>query len=110
MTVRDDRGDVKQTTTGFRGPLMVQSLTSAKSKFLSLGIIEAASFKKYVINLGDRQKGRCAGDNIFDIRIEKDVILETVEKTNSLGEYLGGNIYKGEIAASQQIIDVLKQI
>ena len=36
MTVRDDRGDVKQTTAGFRGPLMVQSLTSAKSKFLSL--------------------------------------------------------------------------
>ena len=36
MTVRDGRGDVKQTTTGFRGPLMVQSLTSAKSKFLSL--------------------------------------------------------------------------
>ena len=37
MAVRDDRGDVKQTTRGFRGPLMVQSLTSAKSKFLSLG-------------------------------------------------------------------------
>ena len=36
MAVRYDRGDVKQTTTGFRGPLMVQSLTSAKSKFLSL--------------------------------------------------------------------------
>jgi len=36
MTVRDDRGDVKQTTTGFRGPLMAQSLASAKSKFLSL--------------------------------------------------------------------------
>ncbi len=38
MPVRDGRGDVKQTTTGFRGPLMVQSLTSAKSKFLSLCI------------------------------------------------------------------------
>jgi hypothetical protein len=25
------QGDVKQTTTGFQGPLMVQSLTSAKS-------------------------------------------------------------------------------
>ena len=37
MAVRDDRSDVKQTTAGFRGPLMVQSLTSAKSKFLSLG-------------------------------------------------------------------------
>jgi len=38
MAVRDDRSDVKQTTTGFRGPLMVLSLTSAKSKFLSLGL------------------------------------------------------------------------
>ncbi len=37
MAIRYGRGDVKQTTTGFRGPLMVQSLTSAKSKFLSLG-------------------------------------------------------------------------
>jgi len=36
MAVRDGRGDVKQTTAGFRVLLMVQSLTSAKSKFLSL--------------------------------------------------------------------------
>jgi|ETNmetMinimDraft_35_1059890.scaffolds.fasta_scaffold116108_1 NAD(P)-dependent dehydrogenase (short-subunit alcohol dehydrogenase family) len=36
MAVRDDRSDEKQTTTGFRDPLRVQSLTSAKSKFLSL--------------------------------------------------------------------------
>ena len=39
MAVRDDMSDVKQTTAGFRGPLMVQSLTSAKSKFLSLDIV-----------------------------------------------------------------------
>ncbi len=43
MAVRDDRSDVKQTTAGFRGPLMVQSLTSAKSKFLSLGLISLSS-------------------------------------------------------------------
>ncbi len=36
MAIRYGRSDVKQTTAGFRGPLMVQSLTSAKSKFLSL--------------------------------------------------------------------------
>jgi len=36
MAVRDGRSDVKQTTAGFRVLLMVQSLTSAKSKFLSL--------------------------------------------------------------------------
>ncbi len=44
MAVRDDRSDVKQTTAGFRGPLMVQSLTSAKSKFLSLSLARGASF------------------------------------------------------------------
>jgi hypothetical protein len=44
MAVRDGRGDVKQTTTGFRGPLMVQSLTSAKSKFLSLKPLGDAKF------------------------------------------------------------------
>ncbi len=45
MAIRYGRGDVKQTTTGFRGPLMVQSLTSAKSKFLSLVIDNFASKK-----------------------------------------------------------------
>ncbi len=45
MAVRDDRSDVKQTTTGFRGPLMVQSLTSAKSKFLSLYLGDFSIFR-----------------------------------------------------------------
>ncbi len=49
MTVRDDRGDVKQTTTGFRGPLMVQSLTSAKSKFLSLARFSTSSGLIYIL-------------------------------------------------------------
>ena len=31
MAVRDDRSDVRQTTTGFRGPLMVQSRTASRS-------------------------------------------------------------------------------
>ena len=52
MTVRDDRGDVKQTTTGFRGPLMVQSLTSAKSKFLSLKIYQANNEERYLRSRG----------------------------------------------------------
>mgnify|MGYP001213883098 FL=1 len=43
MAVRDNRVDVKQTTTGFRGPLMEQLRTSAKSKFLSLRVRLSAS-------------------------------------------------------------------
>ncbi len=58
MAIRYGRGDVKQTTTGFRGPLMVQSLTSAKSKFLSLRL-EDAFMKSFGIKVqvalpGDR--------------------------------------------------------
>ncbi len=51
MAVRDDRSDVKQTTAGFRGPLMVQSLTSAKSKFLSL-----SHFSYFFFNITARRK------------------------------------------------------
>ena len=51
MAVRDDRSDVKQTTTGFRGPLMVQSLTSAKSKFLSLAKSKFLSLILYWVEL-----------------------------------------------------------
>ncbi len=58
MAVRDDRGDVKQTTTGFRGPLMVQSLTSAKSKFLSL-------FQKKVLG--------CSGTKVE--KLEQKVVI-----------------------------------
>ena len=76
----------------------------------SSGIIEAASFKKFVINVGDRQKGRCAGKNIFDTKIKKDIIFETIEKVSLLGEYSGNNIYKGKEPASQQIIKILKNI
>jgi hypothetical protein len=49
MAVRDDRSDVKQTTTGFRGPLMVQSLTSAKSKFLSLSLPTNTKFNQHLL-------------------------------------------------------------
>ena len=41
------------------------STVNDKEKNIS-GIIEAASFSRYVINLGDRQKGRARGANVFD--------------------------------------------
>ena len=49
------------------------------SKFLlgntSSGIIEAASFRKFVINLGKRQEGRLRNANVFDINFNKDEIM-----------------------------------
>lgn len=58
----------------------------------SSGIIEAASFGKFVINVGDRQKGRLQSNNIIDVKFDKN---EIVNSLNSLidKEYKGENIY-----------------
>ena len=56
MAVRNDRSDVKQTTTGFRGPLMAQSLASAKSKVPSLPLPEGG-WKQSVIDDLTKNKG-----------------------------------------------------
>ncbi len=83
------------------------------SRFLmgntSSGIIEAASFGKYVIDLGDRQKGRLAGENVIHVDIDKENILAAVRKIENKPDWNRGNIYWNGGAASR-IIEVLKSI
>lgn len=45
----------------------------------SSGIIEAASFGKWVINVGDRQKGRLRSDNVLDVPFQFDLIMTMVD-------------------------------
>jgi len=59
----------------------------------SSGIIEAASFKKWVINIGDRQKGRLRSANVFDVSFDKSEILKEVERIGQLPKYEGKNQY-----------------
>jgi len=73
----------------------------------SSGIIEGASFNKYVINLGDRQSGRAKGENILDCTIDKQSILNTISIVKEKGQYNGKNIYFNG-GASEKIIEVLK--
>ena len=73
----------------------------------SSGIIEAASFDKYVINLGDRQKGRAAGENVLHAGITTEKIIEAVKEIEQLPEPSGENIYWNG-GASEQIINILK--
>lgn len=75
----------------------------------SSGIIEAASFGKYVINLGNRQKGRKQSLNCFNLPFNKELILQTVQKIEDNQAYTGENIYyKGN--AAKNICLVLKNI
>jgi GDP/UDP-N,N'-diacetylbacillosamine 2-epimerase (hydrolysing) len=75
----------------------------------SSGIIEAASFGKYVINLGDRQKGRAFGENVIQTQINISAIQSAINRLSVLGSYKGENIYYKEDSA-KQIISILKQI
>lgn len=49
----------------------------------SSGIIEAASFKIPVINIGDRQKGRLRNDNVIDAGYEYEEIRQAIKKARN---------------------------
>ncbi|MES2616813.1 MAG: UDP-N-acetylglucosamine 2-epimerase [Bacteroidota bacterium] len=70
----------------------------------SSGIIEAASFEKYVINIGDRQKGRAKSDNVIDCEIESASITNTISELIKKGAYKGENIYLPTAIPSDIII------
>jgi GDP/UDP-N,N'-diacetylbacillosamine 2-epimerase (hydrolysing) len=85
----------------------------SKSSFLlgntSSGIIEAASFGKYAINVGDRQKGRTAGSNVIHVPFSSAEILNAVNKVEAAGDFKGDNLYfKG--GAVLTIINSLKTL
>lgn len=72
----------------------------------SSGIVEAASFGKYVINLGDRQKGRICGINIIHIPFCHEKIFQAVKAINDT-EYMRENIFY-QPHTSESIIENLK--
>ena len=73
----------------------------------SSGIIEAASFGKYVINLGERQKGRAHGRNVIHTSFNSSDIRCAVKKyLNST--YTGKNIYESP-EGIKHVIKTLKE-
>lgn len=58
----------------------------------SSGIVEAASFQKYVLNIGDRQKGRLCGENVIHLPFMEELIVKNAHEFADKA-YLGGNLY-----------------
>jgi GDP/UDP-N,N'-diacetylbacillosamine 2-epimerase (hydrolysing) len=75
----------------------------------SSGIIEAASFGKYVINLGDRQKGREAGKNVFHVKIQQNEIQKAIRQIEKIIEVIVHNLYYNG-GAAQKVVNTLKQM
>lgn len=74
----------------------------------SSGIIEAASFGKYVVNVGDRQKGRMQSDNIINTTFNHQDIIGAVDKAIVNKTFTGKNKYYNQHAADL-IIHHIKQ-
>ena len=73
----------------------------------SSGIIEAASFGKYVVNVGDRQKGRAQSANVIDAAFNKQEIVNAV-KLVLKNEFKGKNIYY-KLDTSTLVINLIKE-
>lgn len=79
----------------------------------SSGIIEAASFKLPVVNIGNRQRGRIHGKNVIDVGYGHEDILGGIEKVTfpkfrtSLNDLV--NPY-GDGHAAEKIVHRLKQV
>jgi GDP/UDP-N,N'-diacetylbacillosamine 2-epimerase (hydrolysing) len=74
----------------------------------SSGILEAASFGKYVVNVGDRQKGRLQSGNVIDCGFKEDDIVNALHRAVSGGNYNSENVYYKEGVANS-IIKVIKE-
>ena len=75
----------------------------------SSGFVEAAFFPKWVVNIGDRQKGRIITENIINSLVEKGSILNAVKFVEENTISSDTNIY-GDGNTSGRIVDIIKNI
>ena len=73
----------------------------------SSGIIEAASFKKYVLNLGGRQEGRLCSENVIQLPIVENEINKGISQVLKNPLFEGDNVYFNG-GAKNVIVEVLK--
>jgi GDP/UDP-N,N'-diacetylbacillosamine 2-epimerase (hydrolysing) len=75
----------------------------------SSGILEAASFGRYVVNVGDRQKGRLQSGNVLNCEFEENAIVKCVKKCLTYGDFTGENVYYKENVA-ESIVEKIKAL
>lgn len=74
----------------------------------SSGITESATFNKYFVNIGNRQKGRETGENVISVPFDEKSILTEVHRVLKKGEFHGKNIYYQKNSL-KKIIKIVKE-
>ena len=75
----------------------------------SSGFVEAAYFPKWVINIGNRQKGRIRTPNILDCLPNRNAIIQKAAQLETSQITQDCNIY-GDGNTAKRIIKILKQL
>lgn len=99
---------------GIHGYFSLMKLASAMVGNSSSGILEAASFKLPVVNIGSRQEGRSRGKNVIDCGYSSENIGAAIRKALS-NEFRQGlrelqNPYQGPQPAADLILERLKSV
>lgn len=94
---------------GMKGYLSCMKYCNCLMGNTSSGFVEAAFFPKWVINLGNRQKGRIRTPNIIDCKVDQEKILEKILQIENSDPICSINVY-GNGDAANKIIEKLKQI
>ncbi len=91
----------------------IMSIAAAMVGNSSSGIIEAASFRLPVVNIGNRQRGRAHGPNVVDVGYDRQSIVNAIQQATEPGfrDALGDstNIY-GDGRAASRIVKVLREV
>ena len=98
---------------GNHGYFSLMSYVAAMVGNSSSGIIEAASMKLPVVNIGNRQRGRVRGKNVIDVGNSRDEILGGIARATS-PEFRAGlsdlvNPY-GDGHSAERIVDQLRNV
>jgi GDP/UDP-N,N'-diacetylbacillosamine 2-epimerase (hydrolysing) len=90
-------------TLGYFSCMQMASLVIGNS---SSGIIEAASFNKYVVNIGNRQEGRAVSSNVLNCAATTSSIIKSCKGALGKVTYKGENIYFKKNAADAIIVEL----
>jgi len=101
------------TNLGTKGYFSLMQHATAMVGNSSSGIIEAASFKLPVVNIGNRQRGRICGKNVIHVGNNRQEIHKGIKKAlspefkTSLNDLIN---HYGDGHASERIVQKLKEI
>ncbi|MBP2316261.1 UDP-N-acetylglucosamine 2-epimerase [Azospirillum soli] len=98
---------------GSQAYFSVMAIAGAMVGNSSSGIIEAASFRLPVVNIGDRQRGRVAGGNVIHVPADAETIREAIRKALSpeFRESLADQVNPyGRGTAAPRIVEVLRSV